>query len=80
MISLCEPEEVFILNDKLLGHDYFQNLERIQSRGFRLSSLWPGSSFAGWPDSCREEGRPGSLFPGVRNLIGFSKCIMGLIG
>lgn len=81
MIPLREPEEFFILNEKLPGHDYFKDLERIRGGDFRPSDEALAREFARWLARIHAEKKddPDLYFRGVRNLIGSSECIMGLI-
>ncbi len=78
---LNEPKEFFILNEKLEGYDYYHDLARIRHGDFRASDIQRARDFALWlvrihqrkKDDCDH------YYRRIRNLLGSSECIMGLI-
>jgi hypothetical protein len=78
---LREPREFFILNEKLQGHDYFNDLDRIRSGDFRPQDLRLAHDFGVWLARVhtRKLDDPDQYYRHVRDLIGSSECIMGLI-
>jgi len=81
LVPLREPKEFFIVNEKLPGHDYFLDLDRILAGDFRESDERMARSFARWLAGIHSEKRddPHLYWRGVRDLIGSSECITGLI-
>ncbi|CCH47453.1 phosphotransferase [Pseudodesulfovibrio piezophilus] len=81
MVPIQAPKEFFILNEKLAGYDYFKDLDRIQSGYFRADDLAMAQSFAQWIGRVHGEKKndPPLYCRRVRNLIGASECILGLI-
>lgn len=81
LVPLKEPQEFFIVNEKLPGHDYFMDLDRIQKGDFRQDDERLARSFARWLAQVHSEKRddPHLYWRGVRDLIGSSECITGLI-
>ena len=81
LIPVEEPQEFFILNEKLEGHDYFLDLERIRSGDFRDSDVETAREFARWMarlHSVRNDDVH-LYYRRIRNLIGSSECILGLV-
>lgn len=81
LISVDEPREFFIVNEKLPGHDYFLDLERIRGGEFRDSDLELAREFARWLAGVHATKKkdPALYFRRIRNLIGSSECILGLV-
>ncbi|MGL1862218.1 MAG: aminoglycoside phosphotransferase family protein [Pseudodesulfovibrio sp.] len=81
LISVDAPKEFFILNEKLEGHDYFHDLERIKNGGFRESDVETAREFARWLARVHSTklDDPHLYYRRIRNLIGSSECILGLI-
>ncbi|MBI9081071.1 MAG: aminoglycoside phosphotransferase family protein [Pseudodesulfovibrio sp.] len=81
LIPVEAPKEFFILNEKLEGHDYFLNLERIKSGDFRDSDIETAREFARWLARVHSVKLDDSHLYSrrIRNLIGSSECILGLI-
>jgi len=81
LIPVDRPREFFIVNEKLEGYDYFLDLERIRSGDFRESDLELAREFARW--LARVHSRKLDDAPlyhrRIRNLIGSSECILGMI-
>lgn len=81
LVPLHKPREFFILNEMLEGHDYFQDLERIRRGDFRPTDEETAREFGRWLARLhsRKLDDPDQYFRHVRDLIGSSECIMGLI-
>jgi len=81
LIPVAEPREFFILNEKLEGYDYFRDLERIRQGDFRPADLDLARSLARWLAEIHAEKKadPDLYYRHVRNLLGASECIFGLI-
>ena len=81
LIPVEGPKEFFILNEKLEGHDYFLDLERIRSGDFRDSDLETAREFARWLARVHSVKLDDShlYYRRIRNLIGSSECILGLV-
>lgn len=81
LIPVAEPREFFILNEKLTGYDYFLDLERIKGGEFRPADVDMARSLARWLAEIHAEKKddPDLYYRHVRNLLGASECIMGLV-
>ena len=81
LVPVHRPQEFFILNEKLTGYDYFQDLERIRQGDFRPSDVEQARAFARWLGQVHATRKddPDLYYRHVRNLLGASECIMGLI-
>ena len=81
LLPVDRPKEFFILNEKLQGYDYFQDLERIRGGEFRSSDIDMASDFANWlADVHSVKHDDVHLYNRrIRNLIGSSECILGLV-
>jgi len=81
LIPVDEPKEFFILNEKLEGHDYFLDLDRIKSGDLRESDVETAREFARWLARAHSVklDDPHLYYRRIRNLIGSSECILGLI-
>lgn len=81
LIPVEQPKEFFILNEKLEGHDYFHDLERIKGGDFRESDVETAREFARWLARVHSVklGDEHLYYRRIRNLIGSSECILGLI-
>jgi len=81
LVPLREPQEFFIVNERLPGHDYFLDLERIRAGGFTAADERMARAFARWLAGVHAERKddPHLYWRGVRDLIGSSECITGLI-
>ena len=75
------PREFFILNEKLQGHDYFLDLERIRKGGMRERDIELARRFARWLSRVHSKklDDPDRYYRRVRNHLGASESIMGLI-
>jgi hypothetical protein len=81
LVPMKEPREFFILNEKAAGEDYFVDLERIRKGDFRPEDEKQARQFAGWlarVHAVKLEA-PDLYLRRVRQLIGDSECIWGLI-
>lgn len=81
-LVLCNDiEEFFMLQEKLPGHDYYDDLERIRGGEFRPSDLTMARSLAAWLADIHQTKKtdPDLYWRHIRNLIGSSECILGLI-
>lgn len=78
---LRDPQEFVIVNEKLEGKDYFLDLERIRQGGFRPQDEEMARQFARWlaQAHCRKHDDPDLYHRRIRDLIGHSECIYGLI-
>jgi hypothetical protein len=81
LIPVVQPQEFFILNEKLSGYDYFLDLERIRGGDFRPGDVALARELARWlADIHRQKKNDRDLYyRHVRNLLGASECIMGLV-
>ncbi len=81
MRALHNPQEFFILNEKLEGYDYFHDLDRIRKGGFEKQDRDVAASLATWLADLHSNRKDDShLYTRrVRDLIGSSECIMGLV-
>ncbi len=81
LIPVSEPKEFFILNEKLAGYDYFHDLERIKGGGFREADVERAREFARWLARVHSVklDDPHLYYRRIRNLIGSSECILGLV-
>lgn len=81
MLPLNNPEEFFILNEKLEGYDYFHDLDRIRQGTFLEQDRDNAAALAGWLAEIHSARKDDShlYMRRVRDLIGSSECIMGLV-
>ncbi len=81
LIPLSDPTEFFILNEKLEGYDYFLDLERIKGGDFREADVERAREFARWMGRVHSKklDDPHLYYRRIRNLIGSSECILGLV-
>ncbi|WP_319584975.1 phosphotransferase [uncultured Pseudodesulfovibrio sp.] len=81
LVPIDGPREFFIVNEKLAGHDYFLDLERIRENGLRTQDLETAREFARWLARVhtRKLDDPPLYSRRIRNLIGASECILGLV-
>jgi aminoglycoside phosphotransferase (APT) family kinase protein len=81
LIPVDRPQEFFILNEKLEGYDYFLDLDRIRKGDFRPADVDMARGFARWlagVHATKKDDRD-LYYRHVRNLLGASECIMGLV-
>lgn len=81
LVPVESPKEFFILNEKLEGHDYFLDLDRIRRGDFRDSDVERAREFARWLARLHSAklDDPHLYYRRIRNLIGSSECILGLV-
>ncbi|MDP3428267.1 MAG: phosphotransferase [Humidesulfovibrio sp.] len=81
LVPVFAPQEFFILNEKLEGYDYFQDLDRIGRGDPRPGDVEQARVFARWLAQVHGTRRddPDLYYRHIRNLLGASECIMGLI-
>ncbi len=78
---VLRPAEFFVLNEKVEGHDYFLDLERIRHGDMRDADEARVRAFASWLARVHAHklDRPDLYIRRVRNTIGDCECIFGLI-
>ncbi|MFZ5428086.1 MAG: phosphotransferase family protein [Thermodesulfobacteriota bacterium] len=81
MHAVTEPKEFFILSELVDGHDYYLDLERIGREGATPDDIAFARSMATWLAAIHAEkfDNPDLYLRRVRNLIGASECIFGLV-
>jgi len=81
LIPVAEPREFFIMNEKLAGYDYFLDLERVRGGDFRPADLDMTRELARWMADVHAVKLADAdlYYRHVRNLLGASECIMGLV-
>ncbi|MHC1752289.1 phosphotransferase family protein [Humidesulfovibrio sp.] len=81
LIPVADPREFFIMNEKLEGYDYFVDLERIGAGDCRPADLELARQLARWLAEIHAEKKDDAdlYYRHVRNLLGASECIMGLV-
>jgi hypothetical protein len=81
MSAVVDPKEFFILNELVDGDDYYKELERIGRDGATEADLDLARNFAGWLADIHADktDAPDLYLRRVRNLIGASECIFGLV-
>lgn len=81
MIPLDRPKEFFVVNEKVEGHDYFLDLDRIRKSGLADGDVELARDLALWlagVHALKKDDR--HLYERrIRDLIGSSECIMGLV-
>jgi len=81
LVPVNDAKEYFIVNEKLEGRDYFVDLERIRKGGFTPGDEELAREFGRWlarVHSTRLDDADLYLRR-IRDLIGSSECIMGLV-
>jgi hypothetical protein len=81
LVPLRGPREFFILNEKLEGYDYYHDLERIRGGGMLPLDVENVRALARWLADVHsvKKDDPDLYFRRVRDLVGSSECIMGLV-
>ncbi|MBI4804172.1 MAG: phosphotransferase [Desulfovibrio sp.] len=81
MTGVLEPKEFFILNELVDGDDYYKDLERIGKEGATQDDIALVRDFAGWLAEihAQKADDPDLYLRRIRNLIGASECIFGLV-
>lgn len=78
---ILAPQEFFIFNEKLEGHDYFLDLVKIPEQGLRDQDVEMTRELARWLSRIHSDKHNDAdlYYRRIRDLIGSSECIMGLI-
>lgn len=81
LVPVKRPKEFFILNEKVTGSHYFQDLERIKNDGLQNSDIERACEFARWLAKMHSHKKqdPDLYLRRIRQLIGDSECIWGII-
>ena len=81
LIPVQKPREFFILKEKAGGENYFLDLERIRNRGLEAGDVAQAREFARWLARihAHKHHDPDLYYRRIRQLIGDSECIWGLI-
>ena len=81
LVPVAAPKEFYILNEKLEGYDYFVDLDRIRNGGFQPADVEQARAFARWLAEVHATKKDDAdlYYRHVRNLLGASECIMGLV-
>ena len=81
LVPLSGPREFFILNEKLPGWDYADDLKRILGGDFREEDVEQARELARWLARIHAHklDDPDLYYRRVRNLLGSSECVMGLV-
>lgn len=81
LVPVKEPQEFFLLREEVPGRDYYLNLERIRAGGLQQEDEDLARRFARWLTRLHAEKRdaPPLYLRTIRQLIGHSECIWGLI-
>ena len=81
LIPLENPQEFFILNEKVEGYDYFHDLDRIRKGDFRKQDVMTTMSLTNWLAQIHSTklDDPELYQRRIRNLIGSDECIFGLV-
>lgn len=78
---LLDPKEIFILREMVEGEPYFRHLERMRGGDCRPGDIEVARLFGGWLASIHSQklDSPGLYLRRIRELIGGSECIWGII-
>lgn len=81
MYPVTGPKEFFILYELVEGHDYYLDLERVGREGASDADIRLAEDFASWLAQIHAEkfDNPDLYLRRVRDLIGASECIFGLV-
>ena len=81
LVPVRQPKEFFILNEKAKGEPYFLNLERIRKGGLQPGDTELVREYACWLARVhsRKLDDPDIYLRRVRQLIGDSECIWGIV-
>jgi len=81
LVPVHEPREFFILTEKVAGRHYFEDLERIKNSGLLDSDEKQAREFARWLARVHAHklNDPDFYLRRIRQLIGDSECIWGLV-
>ncbi|MFK4764458.1 phosphotransferase family protein [Desulfobaculum sp. SPO524] len=80
MVPVTDPQEFFIINEKIQGRDYFLDLYRIREGDFRPQDEHLAREFALWLARIhsRKNDDPDLYIRRIRNLVGDCECIFGI--
>jgi hypothetical protein len=81
LVPVTRPKEFFILSEKAPGYDYYLDLARIRKTGLETRDLDMAKAFARWLARVHAIKKDDAdlYLRRVRNLIGASECIFGLV-
>ena len=81
LVPVSAPKEFFIISEKAPGYDYYLDLQRIQKTGLEPRDLDMAKAFASWLARVHAAKKDDAdlYLRRVRNLIGASECIFGLV-
>jgi hypothetical protein len=81
LVPVSRPREFFIVTEKAPGYDYYLDLARIQKTGLEAKDLAMARSFAEWLARVHSAKKDDAdlYLRRVRNLLGASECIFGLV-
>ncbi len=81
LVAVQSPKEFFIISEKAPGYDYYLDLQRIQKTGLEPRDLDMARAFALWLARVHavKKDDPDLYLRRIRNLIGASECIFGLV-
>ncbi|KHK00731.1 phosphotransferase family protein [Desulfovibrio sp. TomC] len=81
LIAVSNPKEFFIISEKAPGYDYYLDLQRIQKTGLEDRDLKMARAFAVWLARIHSAKKDDAdlYLRRIRNLIGASECIFGLV-
>jgi len=81
MVPVIQPREFFILHEMVQGYDYFRDLERVRKNGLSRDDTDRTMHFARWLSRVHNNKKddPDLYLRRIRNLIGASECIFGLV-
>lgn len=79
--AVNEPQEFFVVSEKLEGHDYFLDLERIRGGDVRPDDEKLVRGFASWLARVHSNklDEPDRYIRRIRNTVGDCECIFGII-
>ncbi len=80
-LPVKSPKEFFIISEMVEGYDYYLDLERIRQCDFKPSDETLARLFARWLAEIHSQkfDDPDLYLRRIRNLIGASECIFGLV-
>jgi hypothetical protein len=81
LVPVRDAREFFLLTEKVEGHDYYLDLERVRDGGSSAADLKLAGNLARWLARVHADRRedPSLYLRRVRQLIGDSECIWGIV-
>jgi hypothetical protein len=81
LVPVTRPKEFFIISEKSPGYDYYLDLARIRKTGLETRDLDMAKAFARWLARVHAAKKDDAdlYLRRIRNLIGASECIFGLV-